>query len=107
MLLSDKLRFDLLSMTVGLKQLCSIMFSRYPGSGIVPGRLNSNVIENVFCHARGKNGQNSNPTYAQYGPTMNSILIGQKTTTRRSNSGKSDQLCSFMKPKKLYNRKTS
>ena len=85
-LLSQKLRFDLTSMIVGFHEVCSIAFQRYPGSTISPFRTNSDLVENVFCQTRGKNGQNANPTYAQYGPTMNGIILGQTTTTSRSNT---------------------
>ena len=86
-LLSHKLHFDLTSMIVGFHKVCNIAFQRFPGSTISPFRTNSDLVENVFCQTRGKNGQNANPTYAQYGPTMNGIILGQTTTTSRSNTG--------------------
>lgn len=76
-LLSQKLRFDISSMIIGFQEVCKIAFIRFPGSTISPFRTNSDLAENVFCQERGNNGQNSNPPYAQYGPTMNSILLGQ------------------------------
>ncbi len=86
-LLSHKLRFDLKSVILGFYEICKIAFTRYPGSTVSPFHTNSDLVENIFCQERGHNGQNSNPTYAQYGPTMNSITPGQSTTTNRSNTG--------------------
>ncbi|XP_070552284.1 uncharacterized protein [Ptychodera flava] len=100
MLLSEKARFDISSMVLGFKKVCEISFSKYPGSGIVAARANSNLVENVFCQQRGKNGQNSNPHYLQYGSGINAICFGQTTTTRKSNSGKVDAM-PFFKPSSL------
>lgn len=94
-LLSDKLRFDLSSMIIGFHEVCKIALQRFPGSTISPFRTNSDLVENVFCQERGHNGQNSNPTYAQYGPTMNGIILGQTTTTTSSNTGSVENLCFF------------
>ena len=94
-LLSYKLRFDISSMIIRFQEVCKIAFSRFPGSTISPSRTNSNLVENIFCQERGHNGQNSNPTYAQYGPTMNSILLGQTTTTNCSNTGSVENLTFF------------
>ena len=94
-LLSDKLRFDLSSMIIGFHLVCKTAFERFPGSTISPFRTNSDLVENIFCQERGHNGQNSNPTYAQYGPTMNSIVLGQTTTTTSSNTGSVENLSFF------------
>ena len=94
-LLSDKLRFDLSSMIIGFREVCRIAFEHFPGSTMSPFRTNSDLVENIFCQERGHNGQNSNPTYAQYGPTMNSIVLGQTTTTTSSNTGSVENLCFF------------
>jgi len=95
-ILSDKLRFDFSSMVTGFHEVCNIALERFPGSTISPFRTNSDLVENIFCQERGHNGQNSNPTYAQYGPTMNSIILGQRTTTTSSNTGSVENLC-FLK----------
>lgn len=94
-ILSNKLRFDITSMLVGFHEVCKIAFSRFPGSTISPCRTNSDLVENMFCQERGRNGQNSNPTYAQYGPTMNGIILGQTTTTNCSNTGSVENLSFF------------
>ena len=99
-LLSEKLRFDISSMLYGFTNLCKVLCEMYPGRGITPGRTNSNIVENFFCQQRGKNGQNDNPSYSQYCSTVNGIILGQRTTTRKSNSGNVEGF-SFYKPDKL------
>lgn len=94
-LLSDKLRFGISSMVIGFHEVCKIALDRFPGSTISPFRTNSDLVENIFCQERGHNGQNTNPTYAQYGPTINSIILGQTTTTSSSNTGSVENLCFF------------
>lgn len=96
-LLSQKLRFDISSMIIGFYEVCKIAFTRFPGSTISPFRTNSDLVENIFCQERGHNGQNSNPTYAQYAPTMNGIILGQTTTTSCSNTGSVENLTFFKK----------
>lgn len=103
-LLSHKLRFDLASMIVGFQEICKIAFTRFPGSTISPFRTNSDLVENIFCQERGHNGQNSNPTYAQYGPTMNSIILGQTTTTNRNNTGSVENLPFFKRDATLKHK---
>lgn len=100
-LLSDKLRFDISSMVIGFHEVCKIAFDRSPGSTISPFRTKSDLVENIFCQERGHNGQNTNPTYAQYGPTINSIILGQTTTTSSSNTGSAENLC-FLKNGPLH-----
>ena len=106
-LLSYKLRFDISSMIIGFYEVCKIAFAKFPGSTISPFRTNSDLVENIFCQERGHNGQNSNPTYSQYGPTMNSIVLGQTTTTNCSNTGSVENLAFFksgnLRPKKTAN----
>jgi len=106
-LLSSKLRFDISSMIIGFYELCKIAFARFPGSTISPFRTNSNLVENIFCQERGNNGQNCNPTYAQYGPTMNSILFGQTTTTNCSNTGSVENLTFFRSGNLRSNKKAN
>ena len=94
-MISDKLRFDLISKVVGFIEVCKISFDKNTGCQIIPGKTNSDIVENIFCQERGNNGQNDNPTYAQYGPTMASILIGQTTTTTKNNTRSLDSLPFF------------
>ena len=87
-------------MLVGFTQICKIVLERGEGSSIVPGYCNSDIVENIFCQARGRNGENRNPRYSQYMDTMNGILLDQKTTTRKSNTGFVESL-TMVKPSKL------
>ena len=103
MLLSDKLRFDLAYMLIGFQQLSEIVVKNFPGSGMVPARTNSNIMENVFCRQRDRNGQNDNPNYDQYCFTMNGIILGQRTNTKKSNTGSFDSL-SFFTPTRLVSK---
>ncbi len=98
--ISNKTMFDVSSSIIGFREFCKISFKNHPGCSVYAHRFNSNIVENIFCQQRGCNGQNDNPTYLQYGPTMNNILIGQSTTTKKSNTGNVESL-SFYKPKKL------
>lgn len=55
---------------------------------LVPSRLNSDVIENIFCQQRAiYHGANTNPNYNEYRTGINSIILGQTTTSRKSNAG--------------------
>lgn len=57
-------------------------------ASIIPCRLNSDVIENIFCQQRTLlNGANTNPTYLGYCYSMNSVILGQATISRKSNTG--------------------
>lgn len=104
MLLSEKLRFDLASMIMGFQQLCKLVLTRCPGGGVVPSRTNSNIVENVFCQQRGRNGQNDNPNYDQYCHKMNGIILGQRITTKKSNTGNVEDL-TFFTPSRLVHKK--
>lgn len=61
MLLSSQTREDSNSCITGFTKLCreTLKFNRH---SIVPARVNSDVIENIFCQQRGiVNGNNTNP----------------------------------------------
>lgn len=56
---------------------------------IVPSRINSDIIENIFCQQRALyHGANTNPNYNEYRTGINSIILGQTTTSTKSNAGK-------------------
>ena len=98
--ISPKTMFDISSTIIGFKELLKLAFKKHPGCSIAANRINSNIVENVFCQQRGLNGQNDNPNYVQYQSTMNSILLGQTSVTKKSNTGNVDSL-PFYKPSKL------
>jgi hypothetical protein len=97
MLLSDKLRFDLSSMVMGFKSLCEIVTAK--GGSVVPSTTNSNIVENIFCQQRGHNGQNTNPNYYEYCHTMNGIILGQRTTMKKCNTGNGTSFPFFVNKK--------
>ena len=100
MILADKTLFDFYSMILGFKQICIQSNSRHPSTSLLAWKMNTNHVENIFCQQRGYLGQNDNPRYEQYAHTMNSILLGQQTTTFKNNAGSIDSL-PFYKPAKL------
>lgn len=86
-LISHQTRQDILSCIYGFLDYCSTRLSLQHTS-IIASRFNSDVIENVFCQQRGlHNGNNTNPTYLQYCSTMNTIIMGQTSVSRKSNTG--------------------
>jgi len=55
---------------------------------IVPARLNSDIIENVFCQQRGLyHGATTHPTYNSYRTGINSVILGEALISRKCNSG--------------------
>jgi hypothetical protein len=86
-LISHQTRADICSLIIGFRELC-IDKLHSSAASIVPCRVNSDIIENVFSQQRGLyNGNNTNPTYLTYCRTMNSIIIGQPSVSRKSNTG--------------------
>lgn len=75
-LISHQTRADLTSLIIGFDELCHSKLKIAPSS-IIPNRINSDVIENIFCQQRGLyNGNNTNPNYLTYCRTMNVIILG-------------------------------
>ena len=86
-LISHQTRSDICSLIIGFRELC-IDKLRSSATTIVPCRINSDVIENVFSQQRGLyNGNNTNPNFLTYCRTMNAIIIGQPSISRKSNTG--------------------
>ena len=85
-LMSYQTREDLNSCLIGFTQLCKNTL-RYSRRSIVPARINSDVIENIFCQQRGIiNGNNTNPTFYQYVKNVNAVIIGQNAVSKNSNA---------------------
>ena len=85
-LMSFQTREDITSLIVGFNDLCCETFKRHSGSSIIPARINSDPVENIFSQQRGiYNGPNTNPDYLSYSRTMNTIILGEKTMSRKSN----------------------
>lgn len=78
---------DLLSMLIGTASLIAIKLQEFPLTSFSLRRLNSDIVENIFCSQRGIcNGSNSNPNYYQYCSGMNAITIGQPIKSNKSNA---------------------
>ena len=85
--MTQECREDIDSSLGGFLSICSQVLPECP---IIPGYINSDVVENFFCQQRGVcHGLNTNPTVLQYGPAVNATIIGQKTVSRKSNAGHS------------------
>ena len=85
--ISEKLWFDLNSMILGFCNMVRAKLQRFPGSVIKPCIINQDVVENHFCQLRAANGQNENPTYSLVESTQNSIIFGQTSFSKKSNTG--------------------
>lgn len=84
-LMTKETRTDLHSALVGFTSLCSNVLNGK--NSLNPGYLNSDIVENLFGQQRGvRNGLNTNPTLAQYGPSNTAIILGQCTVSSKSNS---------------------
>jgi len=74
-LISHQTRQDIISSIMGFEELCLYKL-RSSNASIIPSRVNSDVIENIFCQQRTlHNGANTNPTYLGYCHTVNSVII--------------------------------
>ncbi|KAJ8319800.1 hypothetical protein KUTeg_001387 [Tegillarca granosa] len=86
-LISLQTRQDIISSILGFEELCKQKF-KHSNFSMVPNRINSDVIENIFCQQRTLySGANTNPTYLSYCHSMNSVTLGQTTISRKSNTG--------------------
>lgn len=87
---SYKCLYDIDSLISTFTEITKQHLRNFPGSGMYPSRFNSDIIENNFCQVRGlHNGNTTNPTYAAYQATMNSVILGQSSVSRgrKSNTG--------------------
>lgn len=83
--ITSETRTDINSSIVGFVSLCKLFLTGQ--NSINPGYLNSDIVENLFGQQRGlRNGMNTNPTVAQYGPANTAIILGQCTVSNKSNS---------------------
>lgn len=86
-LISFQTREVIVSLLVGFDEMCDEKFKSSSGS-IIPNRINSDAIENIFSQQRGlHNGANTNPNYLMYSRSVNSIILGQPSISRKSNTG--------------------
>lgn len=104
-LMTAECREDLKCMILGVIEISDRLIKE-EGCSINMSRLNSDVVENIFCQQRTLyNGANKNPNYFQYSYTINTIVLCQTTIINKAtknNSGKRHS-CSpyYMKGKKI------
>jgi len=80
---------DLISMLTGTLEVVKYYFSLQDAKCVVLGRLNSDIVENLFCQQRTiVNGANTNPTLRQYGYAINTIIHGQTAMSKKRNTYK-------------------
>ena len=104
--LSAKSWFDLQSVILGFTAIVKAKLSRFPGTSIKPAIANQDVVENHFSQLHGANAQNENPTYQLTRGTQNSIIFGQTTISKKSNTGgvKNDSFAGLPKEKDLWKK---
>ena len=86
-MISHQTREDINSSIMGFEEFC-VDKLKVSNASIIPSRLNSDVIENMFCQQRTlHNGANTNPTYLGYCHSVNSVISGQTSISRKSNVG--------------------
>jgi hypothetical protein len=96
-LITSETRDDINSSVTGFVALCQQLVRN--GNSINPGFINSDLVENLFGQQRGiRNGLNTNPTLAQYGPANTAIILGQCSVSSKSNSGKTASFFSATTP---------
>jgi hypothetical protein len=95
--MTSQTRDDVNSSISGFTSLCKLHVKN--GNSLNPGFMNSDLVENFFCQQRGiRNGLNTNPTLAQYGPSNNAIILSQNSVSNKGNSGTATQLYKAHKP---------
>lgn len=88
-LMSSQCHEDVQACVLGFISLCESVLKMTRNIYITPALINSDVIENIFNQQRSTyNGANTNPTALQYRKTINSIVVGQNTVSKKSNAGK-------------------
>ena len=84
--LSSQCMEDIFSYLLGMISLHN-QVSQRGYNVLVPGRLNSDAVENLFCQQRGvRNGLNTNPNYASYSKSTNAIILTQTAISKKSNT---------------------
>jgi hypothetical protein len=77
---------DIVSLLTGFDEICNIHFQS-TSSSIIPNRVNSDVVENVFSQQRGlHNGANTNPSYLTYSRSINTIVLGETPISKKANA---------------------
>ena len=78
---------DMQNVLATFPRLCEEFIQRNPGAAFYTYRFNSDIVENHFGQVRGlKNGALTHPSYATYLSTINSVILGQKSVSTKSNA---------------------
>lgn len=104
-LISWQTRQDIDSCLYGFVELVAVASKL--NISIVPGYINSDLIENWFCQHRGlRNGFSQHPTLSQIGPATNTNIITGSVMSRKSNTGGKGVACrGVMPPTKKFRAK--
>ena len=96
-MLTDETMADIQYYIVGVLELLRVALNF--GYELSPANINSDVLENIFCQQRGiYHGNNTNPSVHQYSYGINSVIIGQKSISNKSNAYKRSCAMSFLSP---------
>lgn len=91
--------YDIVCTIDGLLELIHYCVSRR--ISVVPGHLNSDIIENHFSLVRGMyNGASDHPNYFVYKSLQNSIVLGQPTSfmSQKRNASSSNSSSPYIQP---------
>lgn len=81
---------DIRSLLMGFDEMCGIHFLS-TSSSIIPNRLNSDVVKNVFSKQRGlHNGANTNPSYLTYSQSISAVILGSTPISKKANAEDSE-----------------
>jgi hypothetical protein len=85
-LITMETREDLDFMFYGIMSLTEYAINEIH-TEVVPSRLNSDIIENIFCQQRSiYHGPTTNPTYNSYRTGTNSVILGQTVVSKKCNA---------------------
>ena len=74
----------------GFIRLCESVLSMKTSVYVIPSLINSDVIENIFNQQRTTyNGAKTNPSALQCRQTINSIIIGENSISKKANADRS------------------
>lgn len=108
-LMSPQCHEDIQACLQGFILICQSVLKNQSNLNVIPGLVNSDIIENVFNQQRSSyNGPNTNPNALQYRNTINSIVIGQMLCRESPTLEGLQQLChSMWKPKSEFSKNNS
>ena len=64
-----------------------LRLDKYPGSQVIPGLMNSDVVENLFSSQRSRcHGANTNPNALMYSKAINTIIQTSSVQSDKRNA---------------------